>query len=144
MKRVYYSLRNKKLSLACVFPTEIAFNQRILPLLLKWQLFEIELLNFGKKFPRGKEISLSNIDVTQDIDIFLASVRFSSIEKWWTSSTEECIILVSLIINERHFGSASIHYFLVRQEIVRVLFTQSVQRVKTCRAQYNLPTPTKL
>lgn len=138
MKRVYYSLRNKKLSLACVFPTEIAFNQRILPLLLKWQLFEIELLNFGK------EISLSNIDVTQDIDIFLASVRFSSIEKWWTSSTEECIILVSLIINERHFGSASIHYFLVRQEIVRVLFTQSVQRVKTCRAQYNLPTPTKL
>lgn len=138
MKRVYYSLRNKKLSLACVFPTEIAFNQRILPLLLKWQFFEIELLNFGK------EISLSNIDVTQDIDIFLASVRFSSIEKWWTSSTEECIILVSLIINERHFGSASIHYFLVRQEIVRVLFTQSVQRVKTCRAQYNLPTPTKL
>lgn len=138
MKRVYYSLRNKKLSLACVFPTEISFNQRILPLLLKWQLFEIELLNFGK------EISLSNIDVTQDIDIFLASVRFSSIEKWWTSYTEECIILVSLIINERHFGSASIHYFLVRQEIVRVLFTQSVQRVKTCRAQYNLPTPTKL
>lgn len=138
MKRVYYSLRNKKLSLACVFPTEIAFNQRILPLLLKWQFFEIELLNFGK------EISLSNIDVTQDIDIFLTSVRFSSIEKWWTSSTEECIILVSLIINERHFGSASIHYFLVRQEIVRVLFTQSVQRVKTCRAQYNLPTPTKL